>query len=322
MNSFSLALRKRASEIISPERPNDNRSRWFDYGLISLIILNVISVVVGSIDEVYQQYEAELYCFEVFSVIVFTIEYVARFWSCVDASTNGSASPRKARLRYMFSPIALVDLISILPFYLAYFTAIDLRILRIVRLLRVFKLARYSGALHTMLAVLAKEAGALGAAFLVMFLIMLLAASGMYAIEHRVQPENFSSIPEAMWWAVATLTTVGYGDVVPVTPLGKLFSGVIIFLGVAMVALPTGIIVSGFADTFRRRRVHYESLMGAAMEDGALTHQEKQELLEIRDQLDISAEDAELIYRMTLGRFKRENASCCPHCGKSGASQD
>ena len=308
-------IRRRISTILNASQAGGKNNRWFDYGLIFLIILNVIAVVASSVESFNQHHERALYYFEVFSVTVFTLEYLARLWSCIDIPENQTHRASVVRLRYIFSPIALIDLISIVPFYLVYFTSIDLRILRIFRILRVFKLTRYSGALHTLLSVIVQEASALTAALMLMMLVLLLSASGIYAIEQDVQPEHFGSIPQAMWWAVATLTTVGYGDVVPMTPLGKIFGGMVIFLGVAMVALPTGIIASGFADAIRNSRLRYETMLRTALEDGILSEEERQQLRINCEELDISAEEAELIYEAALGRRKMDRAQMCPHCG-------
>ena len=315
MSNQSVTLRLRISQILSANSKNDSASRWFDYALVCLISLNVLAVIFGSVDTFYENNKRALFLFELLSVIAFTIEYIARIWSSVEVPEDTPSSALKVRLRYLCSPMAIIDLLSILPFYLSYFTVIDLRILRIIRLLRVFKLARYSSAMDTLLSVISKEAGALIASFFIMFLTMLLAASGIYLLEQNIQPDEFGSIPQAMWWAVATLTTVGYGDVVPMSVLGKLFGGVIIFLGVAMVALPTGIIASGFANTFRSKRIHYETEIEEALEDGVLSVSEKRHLYKTRKDLGISAEEAEHIYRMAMDRLKLESAPC-PHCGK------
>lgn len=313
--SLLKRLRNRAAEILQTNRSYDLASRFFDVGLIAVITLNVIAVILSSEAELYQQYQDQFDYFEIFSVMIFSIEYLARLWSCIDTKEAIGLSAFKARLKYMFSPMALIDLVSILPFYLGYFFSFDLRMLRIIRLVRIFKLTRYSGAMGTLLTVMREEFSALSAAFFVIFMTMTLAASGIYVIEHDVQPDNFGSIPESMWWAVSTLTTVGYGDVVPITSLGKIFGGIIIFLGIGLVALPTGIIASGFANTFRRRRVRYESVLDEALLDGVLTEKENKELYMLREQLDISGEDAEMIYKLALDRLQLDRAPCS-HCGK------
>lgn len=308
------ATRRRVCEILQVNRPQDSSSRTFDIFLITVISLNVMAIVLESNVSLERRYGSLFHCFELLSVAIFSVEYVARVWSSIDCSDSAGGAPFAARIRYMLTPMALIDLIAILPFYLSYIFPLDLRILRIIRLLRVFKLTRYHGAMQSLLSVLQQEAGALFAAFFVMFMLMLLAASGIYLIEHNIQPAAFGSIPEAMWWALATLTTVGYGDVVPITALGKVFGGVIIFVGVGLVALPTGIIASGFANNFRRQRVRYEALVDAALDDGELTPAEIEQLSQLREHLDIAPEDAELIFKIAVERARAHGKSC-PHCG-------
>lgn len=308
------ATRRRIHEILQVNRSQDSFSRTFDILLIAVISLNVLAIVLESNVSLEQRYSSLFSAFELLSVAIFSVEYIARVWSSVDCPDAAGKMPRTVRIRYMLTPMALIDLIAILPFYLSYIFPLDLRMLRIIRLFRVFKLTRYHSAMQSLLSVLRQEASALFAAFFVMFLLMLLAASGIYLIEHNVQPVAFGSIPEAMWWALATLTTVGYGDVVPITALGKVFGGVIIFVGVGMVALPTGIIASGFANNFRRQRVRYEALVDAAMNDGILTTAEIDQLSRLREHLDIAPEDAELIFKVALERATA-TGKFCPHCG-------
>ena len=165
-----------------------------------------------------------------------------------------------------------------------------------------------------MLEVLREEASALGASAFILFILLVLASSGIYLIEHDAQPEAFGSIPSSMWWSIVTLTTVGYGDVVPLTVGGKLFGALIALIGVGMVALPTGILASGFANAFRRRRASFEQEIDFALEDGELSEQERKSLDKIKAELGISKEDAEHIFRLASQRFSHE-PPICPKCG-------
>jgi voltage-gated potassium channel len=280
-----------------------------------LIFLNVISIALDSVPSLLANYEQEFYRFEVFSVSVFTVEYLIRIWSSIELERVDSSRPILGRIKYMLTPLVLIDLVAIIPFYLVFFVSADLRFLRVIRLLRIFKLTRYSGAMATLLEVLREEASALGAAAFILFILLILASSGIYLIEQDVQPLAFGSIPSAMWWSIVTLTTVGYGDVVPITVGGKLFGALIALVGVGMVALPTGIIASGFANAFRRRRVSYEQQLDFALEDGKLTAQERRSLKKMKAELDISEEDAEHIFRLAMQRLKKENPKSCPKCG-------
>ena len=309
-------LRKRTAQILEAGQPRDPLSRAIDLFLIALITLNVIAIMLESVPSLLQDYRDWFDRFEIFSVAVFTLEYAARVWSAVELDDVDSSRPLRARLKFMLTPLVLIDLVSILPFYLSFFIALDLRFLRVLRLLRIFKLTRYSAAMSTMLEVLREEASVLGAAAFILFILLVLASSGIYLIEHDVQPRTFGSIPSSMWWAMVTLTTVGYGDVTPVTPLGKLFGALIALIGIGMVALPTGILASGFANAFRRRRISYEQQIGIALDDGMINADEAAALRRIQSDLGLSAEDSRHILDMASRRLRRMQ-QYCPHCGGS-----
>jgi voltage-gated potassium channel len=215
--------------------------------IIVLIVLNAIAFAAETVDHLADRYRVYFDAFNIFSVIVFSIEYVLRVWSAVDIPMLSRMTPWRARLRFALRPIMLIDLFAVLPFYLQWLIPIDLRVLRVLRLFRLLKLVRYSPALQTLGRVLAQEYRALLGALLVMLVLLLFASTLIYFLEREAQPEQFGSIPAAAWWAIATLTTVGYGDVVPVTPLGKVLGGVVMLLGVGMFALPIAIIATGFS---------------------------------------------------------------------------
>ena len=267
--------RKRTAELLE-NRHDDFWSHWIDVALVVLIILNVSAVVLESVPDYAEAYQAWFLMFELFSVTIFSIEYILRVWSSLELPEFSHWGPIKGRLRYMFSAYALIDLAAILPFYMGFFiSSVDWRFLRVIRLLRLFKLTRYSGAMQALLQALKAESDSLTAAFFLLFVLFILASSGVYLIENRVQPDAFGSIPAAMWWAMATLTTVGYGDVVPITPWGKLFGGFITIIGVGMVALPAGIIASGFSEHLREQRTSYDDLFSTLLDDQAPPHARK-----------------------------------------------
>lgn len=291
-------------------------SRLVDALLISLILLNVLAVVLDSLPSFALRYREPLDLFELFSICVFTIEYLLRVWSAVELKEACYRQPVTGRLRFICSPLALIDLMAILPFYLTLFTGLDLRFLRVLRILRIFKLSRYSSALSTLLAVFKEEAEAFIAAFFVLMILLILASSGIYLLEHKVQPDVFGSIPQAMWWAMATLTTVGYGDVIPVTAAGKFFGGCITIIGIGMVALPAGILASGFSEQMRRRREAYQLKLKEALSDGVIDNIEEQELEQLQRLLDISRDDAELL-RQQANDAKPNSKGQCPCCHRS-----
>lgn len=243
----------RLYELLETSHPRDWPSLAIDWVLIVLIIGNVVSVTLETVPTL-QQYDRAFRIFDAVSVAIFTVEYVLRVWVCVQHLPLARMSPLKARLRFAASPYSIIDLLAILPFYITlFFPFLDLRVLRIFRLLRLFKLARYSPALATLGRVLVDERRALIASLLIMLGSLTLAATVMYNVERHAQPDVFGSIPQAMWWAAATLTTVGYGDAVPVTGAGRTLGVLVMVFGLGMFALPIGIVASGFASEIHRR---------------------------------------------------------------------
>ena len=229
-------------------------SRWFDVFIMTLIVLNVVAVIIETVEGIYLKYQFYFDVFEYFSVIIFTIEYFMRLWACT--AKEKYAHPVWGRIRYIFSIEALIDLMAILPFYLPLFFDMDMRVIRLLRLfrlLRIFKLGRYSIAFIMIVKVIERRKEELMITLTLVLVLMILSSSLMYYIEHEVQPEAFTSIPATMWWSVATLTTVGYGDVYPVTPLGKVLAAFIAILGIGIFALPAGILAAGFESEISKR---------------------------------------------------------------------
>ncbi len=214
----------------------------------------MLAIIVESIDAVAAIYQPLFDTFELVSVAIFTAEYLLRVWVCIDNADGKYRGSFLGRLRYMATPMALIDLIVILPFYLSFVIGIDLRVLRILRLLRILKLTRYSGAWALFAAVLYGQRRTLYMAGFLMIIMLVLSASLMYLIEHDAQPQAFADIPSAMWWSLVTLTTVGYGDVTPVTVGGKVLGGFVTILGLGMYALPAAILASGFMQELSKRQ--------------------------------------------------------------------
>lgn len=248
-NSFRVRLH----EILEASHADDMVSKAFDAFIIALIILNVFAFALETVDTIAAVYGPQLEVFNVVSVGVFTVEYLARLWACVELPPMRHLPNWRARLRFARRPLLIVDLLAIAPFYLSFLFAFDLRVLRVLRLLRFFKLARYSPALQTLSRVMSNERNALYGAAIVMLSLLLFSATIIYFLERTAQPNVFGSVPDAAWWALATLTTVGYGDVVPVTYLGKLFGGLVMVFGLGMFALPIGILATGFSQESHRR---------------------------------------------------------------------
>lgn len=249
-----MALKQRVWCILEMDRAGDRISRAFDIFIFTLIVLNVCAFILGTVEEIASAFGPWLDGLENVSLVVFTVEYVARVWSCV--AEPAYSRPLTGRLRFMATPLALIDLAAILPFYLP-FVALDLRfvrLLRVFRILRIARLARYLQSLQLLGRVFKQKKEELTTTFVVLIFLLIFASSLMYYAEHDVQPEAFPNIPTAMWWAVATLTTVGYGDVYPISPLGRLLGGIVAVLGIGLFALPTAILGSGFLDEIQKKR--------------------------------------------------------------------
>ena len=245
-------LKRRVFEIIQSGNQGDAASRAFEISLIVLILVNVCLVIADTFT-LPSSVQAVSSHVEVVSVIIFTIEYMLRIW------TADLLYPDKAwlsgKLRYIFSFMAMIDLLAILPFYLPFIFPIDLRVLRmlrIIRLLRVFKINRYTNALSSIAKVFKRKQSELLSSIFVVLLLMIVASVLMFSIENKAQPDNFRNAFDALWWAFATLTTVGYGDIYPVTVLGKILSSIIAILGIGLVAVPTGIISAGFMENMSK----------------------------------------------------------------------
>jgi len=261
-------IKKRIYEILEIAAVGDKISKLFDVFIITLITLNVIAVILATVEKLNIEYQYYFRIFEVFSVIIFTIEYLLRLWTCtVNKNFRNSIT---GRIKYIFTPFEIIDLLAILPFYLPMIIPLDLRFIRAVRLFRLFrlfKMGRYSKALSILKKVLKEKKEELILVIFIVFLLLIIFSSLMYFIEKEAQPEAFSSIPEAMWWGIITLTTVGYGDVYPITPLGKVLGALIAFLGIGMFALPAGILGSGLIEATQRKKKIDEKSMEESIEN-------------------------------------------------------
>lgn len=243
-----MKLKERIYNIIRDDDENDLISNIFDGIIITLIIINVITVIADTFN-LPDLIQKILNIIEIISVVIFTVEYLLRVYTA--ELLYNDLKPFKARFKYIFSFMAIIDLLAILPFYLPFIFPIDLRVLRalrIVRLFRIFKVNRYTSALSSIAEVFKKKKSQLLSSIFIVFILMIIAAVLMYNVENAAQPETFNNAFSALWWAVATLTTVGYGDIYPITALGKILSATIAILGIGLVAVPTGIISAGFME--------------------------------------------------------------------------
>ncbi|MCK0198845.1 cyclic nucleotide-gated ion channel/potassium channel family protein [Ancylobacter sp. 6x-1] len=251
---FSRANRRRLYEILERDSAQDRTAEQVNRVLILLIVLNTLAALLETVPSLLLHDRPEFRLFEMASLVVFAVEYMVRVWVAPENPRYRGLSAAKARRRYVRSLPAIVDLIAWLPFAVAFLTSgLDLRALAILRVLRFAKLARYSPGMQSLLDVLRSERQSLLACFWLVAAAVLVSASAMYIAERGAQPDTFSSIPAAMWWALATITTVGYGDVVPITMPGRIIAGFTMLAGVITLALPVGIIATAFAETIKRR---------------------------------------------------------------------
>ena len=241
--------------LLHPELGDTKWDKILNGFLIVLIILNITAVMLETISPVHDRYADFFHIFDLVSVIIFTIEYILRVWS-----SNHDPRYRHSvhgRLRYMMSVDALIDLLAILPFYVHVFVGFDLRILRIFRLLRflrLFRLTAYMRSAQMVKNVFKTRANELKLSLVLILFFIIIASCLLYFAEHRAQPAVFSSIPATLWWAVVTATSVGYGDMVPITVTGKVLSGLVSLSGLAVFALPAGIITAGFLEEIRKMK--------------------------------------------------------------------
>jgi voltage-gated potassium channel len=248
-----LAWRHRAYEILEHGPVGEGTTSLVRRAIIALVLVNVLAVVLQSVPAYEAAYGNLFAAIETISLVVFTVEYLLRVWAAAEHAPHRHLKPSRARLRYMRSAGGIIDLISVLPFWLAFAVPASFRIVVLFRIVRFLKLARYSPALRSLLETLYAERRALFGCFVILAGTTLMTATLMYLAEHDVQPDKFGTIPDAMWWSLVTLGTIGYGDAVPVTPLGKLAAAATILCSFVMLALPVGIIATAFADNIHRR---------------------------------------------------------------------
>ncbi|MFN2457529.1 MAG: ion transporter [Chitinophagaceae bacterium] len=245
-------IKRKVYTLLHPELGETRWDKLVNTAIILLIVLNVVAVILETVPSIYEPYQHFFDNFDLFSVVVFSIEYVLRVWSSnCDPKYKHSVY---GRLRYMVSWGALIDLLAIIPIYLHTILNFDLRVLRIMRLMRFFRLFRltaYMQSAKLVTNVFKSRANELVLSLVLVLFLFIISSCVMYFVEHPMQPEAFSSIPATMWWSIVSLTTVGYGDMRPITDLGKILTGVMLLIGVALLALPAGIITAGFLEELR-----------------------------------------------------------------------
>jgi voltage-gated potassium channel len=307
------ALRLNAFNILYGNTGKYKPARYINIFLIGLIISNIIAVICESEPALGEAYKKEFAYFELISISIFTIEYLIRLWSVPEKPEYRGMSPLKARFKYFLTPMAIIDLLAILPFFISLFIFIDLRYLRLLRVLRLLKLSHHFKGFSIFLTVIEKEIKSISAAMMVMLFLIVIAASLMYTLESKAQPEVFGSILQSLWWSVVTMTTVGYGDVTPITTAGKIVSTFIMLIGVGLVALPTGMLAARFGEELKNRKKDLNHQITQALEDGVIDDDELIMLEELTNQLELKPEDLE---RSIAILKKQHKSKVCRHCGK------
>jgi voltage-gated potassium channel len=254
VTSSRSEVRRKLAVVFEDEEPRSRTTRLFDTALAALIVVNVSCVILESVEGIRQQLGFAFDLLEHVATAIFAVEYLLRVWACVELRDPRFRDPVRGRLRYVVSFFAMVDLVSVLPAILGFFGAADLRVLRLLRLLRMLKLIRHSTTFGLLFAVLRDERQSISALLFVLLLTVTIAGSLMYMIENESQPGVFTSIPIAMWWAIETLTTVGYGDIVPTTAAGRIVGAAVSIIGIGTLALFSGLITVGFLDQLRHYR--------------------------------------------------------------------
>ena len=295
-------VRSRTFELLNPATFGDQTSRLWDQFFSLLILCNVVAVTLESVEALHEKFDQIFHYFELFSILIFTVEYSLRVWVAPLKYENGVTASHIARMKYVFSVNGIIDLLSIIPFYLQFMLpGLDLRILRTLRLLRILKLSTYNSALSDLIEAIREERRSFIAAGYIFVVMFIIASSLIYFAEHQNHPTHFNSIPDSMYWALITLTTVGYGDVTPVTALGKLISVISAMGGVIVVALLTGIIASSFSLQMERRKAEFEDEIREALKDGILDEFEVKHIENLRKHFGISKRKTESLIKEISG---------------------
>jgi len=297
-------LRQKVDALMNDTPTSGRLHHQLDLIFIIFIITSVAAVFLETIPAVHDPLKVEFYWFDTIAIAVFTIEYLLRLYAAPEREPHHSAL--SGRFSFVKKPSSLIDLVAIVPYYLQFLFAVDLRFIRVLRVLRALKLTRYNTALSTFAMVLKREKRAFSAAMFITVLITILSGAIVYEFEHAAQPEKFDTMPRAMYWAVITLASVGYGDISPVTPIGQAFTMVLAILGIGIVALPAGILGSAFSDQLHQQREQMLKAVEDAFADGILTEDEERMLEEERIRLHLSEEQFEKLKQRAMARHSTE----------------
>ena len=284
-------FRQKVHALVFPSKFGGELQRFFELFIAFWVLLSVMAVILESVDSVHYILNLQFVIFDGAAVAIFSLEYFMRMYSCVEEP--GYKHPFMGRFRQAKSPSTLIDFLAILPFFLEVFLhhLMDLRFLRIFRLSRLLKLTRNSDATATLFKVIAREWPVMGASAFIMVLLLVLTASLGYLLEHDAQPEKFENIPQSIYWAVITLASVGYGDISPVTPIGRAMTAVLALLGIGIFAIPAALLASAFSDELHKDRESLKANLFAILKDGKIEEKEAQFIRDEAKRLHLTIEE-------------------------------
>ena len=298
-------LRGKVHALLEPTGHSGQLHVYFDNFIMFWVLLSIVSVILESVESVYAVLSWEFRIIDTVAFSVFTLEYLLRMYAAPD---NPAFKHRAApRWSHFWSGHALIDLLTILPFLLEHFLPypLDLRFLRVFRLMRMLKLTRYTSATKTLYKVVQREWQVIFASVFVMLLMVILTASMGYLFEHEAQPDKFENIPQSIYWAVVTLASVGYGDISPITPMGRALTVVLALLGIGIFAIPAGLLASAFTDQLRIEREAFKAkLLHAYHHEGKLDAKARAILAEETERLHLSAEDIKRLTEEAKASFE------------------
>lgn len=284
------SFRAKVYALLEPTGHSGRLHTYVDNFIVFWVALSITCVVFETVNSVHALFAAEFYVIDILAFGIFTIEYLARVYA---APENPKYHHRMARWAHIRSGSAIIDLLAILPFLLESLVGqhLDLRFLRVFRLMRMLKLTRYTSAMETLYKVILREWQVIFASVFVMMLLVVLTASLGYLFEHPAQPDKFENIPQSIYWAVVTLASVGYGDISPITPMGRALTVVLALVGIGIFAIPAGLLASAFTDQLRIDRDAFKNRLLAAYQDGVLSGAEREMVVAEAERLHLSHEE-------------------------------
>ena len=293
-------LRQTVMEILDGS-PTQALSKYVEWLITVVVLVNCSAVILDSVPEIHAEHKDFFHELEFWSVMFFTLEYILRVWSL---GAKYADSAWKGRRGYILSPFGLVDFFATMPHYLhMFFPTLDLRILRVLRLLRILKLSKYNSALQDLFSAVYSERRAFGSAAFLLLIATIVSASLMHFAEGHAQPEQFGTIPHAIYWAIVTITS-GYGNIEPVTKGGEIVALLTGFLGVCMAAIMTGIVASAFANQLSRKKSAYQAQLRQVLADGVVSDAERDTLKRLQAQFRLSDKEVQTMMDQAQGKLK------------------